>query len=81
MKIDELIVISVELFQYGYIVKLNVDVYSDLSSSAFFSICEDKDVCGRLLVVFWSSVVVCGRLLVIFVRLWWFLVICGRYLF
>ena len=33
-KMDEIRAISVELFQYGYIVKLNVDVYLYLSSSA-----------------------------------------------
>ena len=41
-KIDKVIAISVEIFQYGYIMKLNVDVYLQLSSFALCSILQKQ---------------------------------------
>ena len=64
---DEIKAISVELFQHGYLVKLNVDVYLHLWSSVLFPINKKK-------LNNWNSekayLVVCGRLLVICGGLW-----------
>ena len=66
-KMDQISAISVELFQYGYIVKLNVDVYLYLSSSALFPF--HKKTLNN-----WNSekvyLVICSRLLVVCGCLW-----------